>query len=101
MLGEKIDEHETNVFLVNTGWTGGPYGVGHRIELSYTRAMVHAAIEGELNAVETTTDEIFGLSIPTQVPGVPYEVLIPRNTSEDNEAYDKPAKTLSMEFHKI
>src|SRR5690625_2104325 len=62
MLGEKIDEHETNVFLVNTGWTGGPYGVGHRIELSYTRAMVHAALEGELNAVETTTDEIFGLS---------------------------------------
>src|SRR5690606_2676686 len=75
MLGEKIDQYNTNVFLINTGWTGGSYGVGSRIRLSYTRAMVHAALEGELNNVETTKDEIFGLEIPTHVAGVPDEVL--------------------------
>lgn len=100
MLGQKIDQFNTNVFLVNTGWTGGPYGVGERMELSYTRAMIHAALEGELNAVETTTDEFFGLSIPAHVPGVPDEVLIPRNTWEDKDAYDTQAKKLAMEFHK-
>ena len=71
MLGEKIAEHNANVFLVNTGWTGGEYGVGSRMKLSYTRAMVQAALEGELNNVETVKDEIFGLEIPLHVPGVP------------------------------
>ena len=99
MLGQKIDQFDTSVFLVNTGWTGGPYGVGERMELAYTRAMIRAALEGELNAVETTTDEVFGLSIPTQVPGVPDEVLVPRNTWEDKAAYDKAAQKLAMEFH--
>ncbi len=99
MLGNKIDQHNANVFLVNTGWTGGPYGVGERIKLAYTRAMVHAALEGELNSVETTKDEFFGLEIPLHVPGVPDEVLIPRNTWSDKDAYDEQAKTLAMEFH--
>lgn len=100
MLGEKIDQFNANVFLVNTGWTGGPYGVGKRIKLSYTRAMIHAALEGELNKVETIQDEIFGLNIPAHVPGVPDEVLVPRNTWADKEAYDKQAQSLAKEFHK-
>lgn len=100
MLGEKIDQYNANVFLVNTGWTGGPYGVGERIQLAYTRAMITAALEGELNKVETIQDEIFGLHIPAHVPGVPDEVLIPKNTWKDQEAYDEAAKKLAMEFHK-
>ena len=100
MLGEKIDQFNANVFLVNTGWTGGPYGVGERMQLSYTRAMITAALEGELNKVETIVDDIFGLHIPAHVPGVPDEVLVPRNTWEDKEAYDEQAKKLAREFHK-
>jgi len=99
MLGKKIEQHNSNVFLVNTGWTGGSYGVGHRMKLSYTRAMVHAALEGELNSVETVTDDIFGLNIPLHVPGVPDEVLVPRNTWEDKEVYDKTAQDLAVKFH--
>jgi len=100
MLGEKIDQYNANVFLVNTGWTGGSYGVGSRMKLSYTRAMVHSALMGELNNIETTTDEIFGLNIPVSVPGVPDDVLVPRNTWEDKQAYDEAAKDLAMKFHK-
>ena len=70
MLGEKIDEHNANVFLVNTGRTGGEYGAGSRMKLAYTRAMIQAALEGELNTVDTVKDEIFGLDIPQHVPGV-------------------------------
>lgn len=99
MLGEKIDQYNTNVFLINTGWTGGSYGIGSRIKLSYTRAMVHAALEGELNHVETTTDDVFGLQIPTHVAGVPDEVLIPKNTWIDQLAYEKQAKELALKFH--
>ncbi|HLR41223.1 MAG TPA: phosphoenolpyruvate carboxykinase (ATP) [Virgibacillus sp.] len=99
MLGEKIDQFNSNVFLVNTGWTGGAYGVGSRMKLSYTRAMIHAALEGELNTVETTNDAIFGLDIPMHVPGVPDEVLIPKNTWLDKDAYDIEAKALAMKFH--
>lgn len=99
MLGEKIDQYDAKVFLVNTGWTGGPYGVGNRMKLSYTRAMIHSALEGELNNVETVKDEFFGLEIPLHIPGVPDEVLIPKNTWEDKEAYDKTAKELALKFH--
>lgn len=99
MLGEKIDQFNSNVFLVNTGWTGGSYGVGNRMKLSYTRAMVHAALEGELNTVETTKDDIFGLKTPMHVPGVPDDVLIPKNTWENKEAYNTEAKKLAMKFH--
>ncbi|HLS65460.1 MAG TPA: phosphoenolpyruvate carboxykinase (ATP) [Pseudogracilibacillus sp.] len=99
MLGEKIDQFDAQVFLVNTGWTGGPYGVGSRMELAYTRAMITAALNGELNEVETVRDDIFGLHIPTHVPGVPDEVLVPRNTWKDKAAYDESAKKLAKEFH--
>ncbi|MBP1969564.1 phosphoenolpyruvate carboxykinase (ATP) [Virgibacillus natechei] len=99
MLGEKIDLYQSNVFLVNTGWTGGSYGTGNRMKLLYTRAMIHAALEGELNSVETTQDEIFGLDMPIHVPGVPDDVLIPKHTWEDPVAYDNEAKSLAMKFH--
>lgn len=98
MLGEKINEHNVQVFLVNTGWTGGEYGVGNRMKLSYTRAMVRAALEGELNNVETITDDIFGLNIPIHVPGVPDEVLLPQKTWADPKEYDKKARELAAKF---
>jgi phosphoenolpyruvate carboxykinase (ATP) len=100
MLGAKMEKHHVNVWLINTGWTGGPYGVGHRMKLSYTRAMISAALEGKLDNVETTTDSIFGVAIPKEVPGVPSEVLIPRNTWEDKAAYDEKAKYLAGLFVK-
>lgn len=99
MLGDKIDQFNTNVFLVNTGWTGGPYGIGSRMKLSYTRAMIYAALTGELNTVETANDAVFGLNMPLHIPGVPDEVLVPKNTWEDKVAYDKEAKALAMKFH--
>ncbi|MBY6053244.1 phosphoenolpyruvate carboxykinase (ATP) [Cytobacillus firmus] len=98
MLGEKIDEHNSKVFLVNTGWTGGEYGVGERMKLAYTRAMVEAALEGELNNVETIKDEIFGLEIPQHVTGVPDEVLQPNKTWADQAAYEAKAKELAAKF---
>lgn len=100
MLGDKIKEHDANVFLVNTGWTGGGYGTGSRIKLNFTRAMIHSALEGELNVISTIKDDIFGLNIPLHVPGVPEELLIPRNTWTDKAAYDRKAKELAIEFHK-
>jgi phosphoenolpyruvate carboxykinase (ATP) len=99
MLGEKIDEHNVNVFLVNTGWTGGEYGVGSRMKLAYTRAMVQAALNGELNHIETIKDEIFGLEIPLHVPGVPDEVLQPNKTWADQDAYTAKATELARKFH--
>ena len=99
MLGKKIEQFYVNVFLVNTGWTGGGYGTGDRIKLSYTRAMVHAALEGELNRVETIMDPIFGLSIPAHIPGVPDRILIPENTWNDKKAYQSEAKSLADKFH--
>lgn len=99
MLGKKIDMFDTNVFLINTGWTGGSYGVGERIKLSFTRAMVHSALEGELNSIETITDEIFGLQIPAHVPGVPDELLVPKQTWGNKEAYVKEAQSLALKFH--
>ncbi|SFE95208.1 phosphoenolpyruvate carboxykinase (ATP) [Alteribacillus iranensis] len=98
MLGEKILEHDVNVFLVNTGWSGGPYGVGSRMKLPYTRAMIQAALLGELDGVQTTKDPFFGLYIPTQCPGVPDEVLQPKQTWNDPKAYDKKAKELAAKF---
>ncbi|MED1203113.1 phosphoenolpyruvate carboxykinase (ATP) [Heyndrickxia acidicola] len=99
LLGKKIEEHGVQVFLVNTGWTGGEYGVGSRMKLSYTRAMVHAALEGELNHVETVKDEIFGLHIPVQVPGVPDDVLMPNKTWESQEDYQAKARELVQKFN--
>lgn len=99
MLGKKIDEHDSQVFLVNTGWTGGEYGVGNRMKLSYTRAMVRAAIDGKLDQVETKQDEVFGLNIPTSVEGVPSEVLNPRDAWSDKDAYDQKARYLAGLFN--
>jgi phosphoenolpyruvate carboxykinase (ATP) len=99
MLGQKIDEHEVQVFLVNTGWTGGEYGVGNRMKLKYTRAMVQAAIEGDLDNIETVKDEVFGLNIPSHVPGVPDDVLQPHLTWNSKEAYDIKAKELATKFN--
>ncbi len=98
LLGKKIEQHNVNVWLVNTGWTGGAYGEGERMKLAYTRAMVDAALDGELSDVPTTTNEIFGLDIPTHCPGVPGDVLEPRNTWADGEAYDKQAEELAQMF---
>ncbi len=98
MLGEKIAKHKVNVWLVNTGWTGGPFGVGSRMKLPYTRAMITAALEGQLSGVEYETDPVFGLAIPTSVPNVPSEVLNPRNTWADKAAYDKQAAHLAKLF---
>ncbi|MBB6445781.1 phosphoenolpyruvate carboxykinase (ATP) [Bacillus benzoevorans] len=98
MLGEKISQHNASVFLVNTGWTGGEYGVGSRMKLSYTRSMVHAALDGELNNIETKKDEVFGLDIPLHVPGVPDHVLQPNQTWENQEEYYAKAKELANKF---
>jgi phosphoenolpyruvate carboxykinase (ATP) len=98
MLGDKIDEHNAKVYLVNTGWTGGAYGTGSRMKLAYTRAMVQAALEGELANIETIKDDIFGLDIPLHVPGVPDEVLQPIKTWADPAAYKEAATDLAAQF---
>ncbi|MBX3118060.1 MAG: phosphoenolpyruvate carboxykinase (ATP) [Fimbriimonadaceae bacterium] len=98
LLGEKIAKHNVRVWLINTGWSGGPYGVGNRMKLSYTRAMIHAAFSGVLDNVEYATDPVFGLSVPTTCPNVPDEVLLPRSTWEDKEAYDAKATELRAMF---
>ncbi len=98
MLGEKIEKHNVSAFLANTGWTGGEYGVGERINLSYTRAMVKAALNGELDTVKTGKDDIFGLEIPLHVPGVPDDVLMPEQTWTDKEAYRAKALDLASKF---
>ncbi|MBD7985522.1 phosphoenolpyruvate carboxykinase (ATP) [Sporosarcina sp. Sa2YVA2] len=98
MLGQKIDEHDSQVFLVNTGWTGGVYGVGNRMSLKHTRTMVRAAIAGDLNDVEYEQNEVFGLAMPTAIEGVPTEVLNPRNAWSDPAAYDQKANELADLF---
>jgi phosphoenolpyruvate carboxykinase (ATP) len=100
MLGKKMKKHKTDVYLINTGWTGGPYGVGKRMKLSYTRKMVDAALEGKLRHVDYVYDDLFHLNIPTEVPGVPRSILFPKNTWEDPKAYDKMAHKLAKEFAK-
>jgi phosphoenolpyruvate carboxykinase (ATP) len=100
MLGRLIAEHDSRVWLVNTGWSGGPYGVGKRMKLPYTRAMVRAVLAGELDGVPTYTDEIFGLAVPAEVPGVPAQVMRPRETWSDAAAYDAQAKKLAEMFRK-
>jgi phosphoenolpyruvate carboxykinase (ATP) len=100
MLGNKMQEHKVNVWMINTGWTGGPTGTGQRIKLKYTRAMITAALEGKLNSVQFDTHPVFGMSVPKEVPGVPAELLNPRNTWEDKNAYDEKAKYLAGLFIK-
>ncbi|HEX7091124.1 MAG TPA: phosphoenolpyruvate carboxykinase [Longimicrobiales bacterium] len=98
MLGEKIAAHGSSCWLVNTGWTGGPYGEGERMNLGYTRAMVHAALGGRLDDVATRRDPVFGLAVPERVPGVPAAVLDPRSTWRDPAAYDAMAAKLAGMF---
>ncbi len=98
LLGEKIKKHEVKCWLVNTGWTGGPYGVGHRMEIKYTRAMLNAALDGKLDDVPYVEDPIFKVHVPTECPGVPNEVLIPENTWDDKQAYREKAKELAAKF---
>ncbi len=98
LLAEKIKKHDADVWLVNTGWSGGGFGVGSRIKLRYTRAIVDAIHSGELNGIETVTDKVFGVAIPTACPGVPSEILLPRQTWADGAAYDASAAKLATLF---
>lgn len=98
MLKEKLEKYGAKVYLLNTGWTGGPYGIGSRFKLSYTRRMVKAILSGEFDSIKFTTEEFFGLSIPTECPDVPSEVLSPINTWADKDAYKKKAAELKEKF---
>ncbi|HET9055772.1 MAG TPA: phosphoenolpyruvate carboxykinase (ATP) [Chitinophagaceae bacterium] len=98
MLGKKIKENNVNVWFINTGWTGGSYGIGTRIKLSYTRAMITAALEGNLDNACFETIPVFELNIPKDCPGVSSEILNPKNTWEDKNAYDKTAYSLAKQF---
>jgi phosphoenolpyruvate carboxykinase (ATP) len=99
MLGEKLRKRDVRCWLVNTGWTGGPYGVGDRIRLAYTRRMLHAALSGELEGVEYAPHPVFKVMAPKECPDVPAEVLDPRRTWADPQAYDRAAHELSRRFH--
>ena len=98
LLAENLDKHGATAWLVNTGWTGGPYGVGKRMSLKHTRAIIDAIHDGSLADVEYITDPIFGLAVPTSCPDVPSEVLVPKNTWTDKAAYDKQAAKLAQLF---
>lgn len=100
LLRERIEKYNVRCYLINTGWTGGAYGIGSRININYTRQMVKAAISGEIERAETVTDPIFGLHIPTSCPGVPSEMLFPRNTWNDQDGYDQQATYLAELFKK-
>ncbi|HMA20428.1 MAG TPA: phosphoenolpyruvate carboxykinase (ATP), partial [Gemmatimonadaceae bacterium] len=100
MLGELLGKHRSKVWLVNTGWSGGAYGVGKRMKLGYTRTMVRAALSGVLDEVEVREDPVFGLSVPTNIEGIPASVLDPRGTWPDGAAYDAQAKKLAEMFRK-
>ena len=100
MLGKKMQENKVNVWLINTGWTGGTYGVGKRMRLSHTRAMITAALKGKLDNVKFENHEVFGVAIPTSCPNVPAEILNPRNTWTDKNAYDDQARCLGGLFIK-
>lgn len=100
MLGEKMADNNVKIWLINTGWTGGEYGVGERMSLKHTRAMITAALEGNLEDVEYTNHEIFGLAMPNTCPNVPDEVLNPKNTWKDKNLYDIKANNLAEQFIK-
>lgn len=99
MLGEKMRQHNADVWLVNTGWSGGPYGVGERMDIRLTRAMISAALSGELRQAEFTAHPVFKVLVPSECPNVPGEVLNPRNTWSNKEAYDQKASELAKRFH--
>ena len=97
-LGERIAEHQSRVWLVNTGWTGGPYGVGSRMKIAYTRLMITAALTGQLDRVEYRRHPVFNVDVPVSVPGVPDGVLDPRSTWPDAAKYDEQARKLAGMF---
>ena len=99
LLGQKMESSQVNVWLVNTGWSGGPYGIGSRLSLKYTRSLITAALEGKLENVEYKNHEVFGLAMPTECDDVPSEILSPRNTWEDKSAYDLKANELAQAFN--
>lgn len=99
LLADRIRNHDVDCWLVNTGWTGGPYGVGHRMPIEHTRALLNAAIEGRFADAEYVEDPVFGVQVPTVCEGVPTEVLRPRDTWSDPEAYDRKARELAVRFH--
>ena len=100
MLGKKMTEANVNVFMINTGWSGGPYGIGSRMKLAYTRAMITAALEGKLDNVEFEAHPVFGMMMPKECPNVPSRILNPRNTWADKNAYDEKAVSLGKQFVK-
>ncbi|MEN3002542.1 MAG: phosphoenolpyruvate carboxykinase (ATP), partial [Armatimonadota bacterium] len=98
MLGARLERHTAQAWLINTGWTGGPYGVGTRIPIRYTRAMIRAALQGRLDCVPYRQHPIFGLEMPTECPDVPTELLDPRGTWQDKTAYDQKAHWLAEQM---
>ena len=98
LLSNKMEQHDSTCWLINTGWSGGGYGVGKRMRIPWTRAMLNAALEGSLNGAEFIIDQRFGFEVPTSCPGVPDDVLIPRNTWDDSDAYDAKADELALMF---
>ncbi|HJY23084.1 MAG TPA: phosphoenolpyruvate carboxykinase (ATP), partial [Hanamia sp.] len=100
MFGEKMKKHHVKVWMINTGWSRGPFGVGKRMKLVYTRAMITAALEGKLNNVEYEAHPVFGMMMPKECLGVPAEILNPRNTWDDKNEYDKGARDLAEKFIK-
>jgi phosphoenolpyruvate carboxykinase (ATP) len=98
LLRDKIRQHGPSIWLVNTGWTGGPYGTGHRISIEHTRAIVRAIVEGKLDDAELSQEPYFGLAIPKHCEGVPDDVLDPRSTWKDGADYERVAATLAKDF---
>jgi phosphoenolpyruvate carboxykinase (ATP) len=98
MLGRKLDEHGSAVWLVNTGWTGGPFGEGERMPIAATRALLHAALAGRLDDVEYRVDPVFGFQVPVEAPGVDSSLLDPRGTWSDPDRYDRKARELAQMF---
>lgn len=98
LLGEQVVKHDAEVWMINTGWTGGPYGVGHRMPIAYTRAMIDAVLAGTFTAIPSAPDPVFGTHVPRRCPGVPDELLQPRGTWPDPDAYDHQARALAMMF---
>ena len=99
LLAEKMREHGSSAWLVNTGWSGGAYGVGSRIKLQYTRSIIDAIHDGSLHGPQFKTDPVFGLSYPLACPGLPSEILNPRNTWSDKDAFDSTAAQLAAKFN--
>jgi phosphoenolpyruvate carboxykinase (ATP) len=99
-LGERLQKHHAQCWLVNSGWSGGPYGEGKRMKIEVTRALLDAVFSGQLNDVACTPDPIFNVLIPNECPGVPTEVLTPKNTWKNKDAYDRKAAELAKRFQK-